>query len=36
MRRNSPADYKPLLGPTLLNGLQQMQGRLFYCSCRGN
>ena len=32
MRRSSPFDYTPLLGP----GLQQMQGRLFYCSCRGN
>jgi tetratricopeptide (TPR) repeat protein len=36
MRRTSPFDYKPLLGPTLLNGLQQMQGRLLYCTCRGN
>lgn len=36
MRRASLADYKPLLGPTLLNGLQQMQGRLLYCTCRGN
>ncbi len=36
MRRASAFDYKPLLGPTLLNGLQQMQGRLLYCTCRGN
>ncbi len=36
MRRSSLFDYKPLLGPTLLNGLQQMQGRLLYCTCRGN
>lgn len=36
MRRASPFDYSPLLGPTLQNGLQQMQGRLLYCSCRGN
>lgn len=36
MRRGSQFDYKPLLGPTLQNGLQQMQGRLLYCSCRGN
>ena len=36
MRRGTQFDYKPLLGPTLQNGLQQMQGRLLYCSCRGN
>lgn len=36
MRRSSISDYKPLLGPVLLNGLQQMQGRLLYCTCRGN
>ena len=36
MRRATAFDYKPLLGPTLLNGLQQMQGRLLYCTCRGN
>ncbi|HEY3993011.1 MAG TPA: tetratricopeptide repeat protein [Ktedonobacteraceae bacterium] len=36
MRRGSPFDYKPLLGPTLMSGLQQMQGRLLYCTCRGN
>jgi Flp pilus assembly protein TadD len=36
MRRTSPFDFKPLLGPTLQGGLQQMQGRLLYCSCRGN
>lgn len=36
MRRGSLSDYKPLLGPTLINGLQQMQGRLLYCTCRGN
>jgi hypothetical protein len=36
MRRGSPFDYKPLLGPNVLNGLQQMQGRLLYCTCRGN
>ncbi len=34
--RSSPFDYSPLLGPTLINGLQQTQGRLLYCSCRGN
>ncbi|MGH2480063.1 MAG: caspase family protein, partial [Ktedonobacteraceae bacterium] len=36
MRRASPFDYAPLPGPVLQNGLQQMQGRLLYCSCRGN
>jgi tetratricopeptide (TPR) repeat protein len=36
MQRTSPFDYKPLLGQPLLQGLQQMQGRLLYCSCRGN
>jgi len=34
--RASPFDFKPLLGQSLLNGLQQIQGRLLYCSCRGN
>lgn len=36
MRRSVPFDFKPLFGPTLLNGLQQTPGRLFYCSCRGH
>ncbi|HEX6557054.1 MAG TPA: tetratricopeptide repeat protein, partial [Ktedonobacteraceae bacterium] len=36
IRRTSPFDFKPLIGPTLLNGLQQTQGRMLYCSCRGN
>jgi hypothetical protein len=35
-RRSSPFDFKPLLDPTLYRALQQTQGRLFYCSCRGN
>ncbi len=35
MRRTSPFDFKPLLGPTLQSGLQQLQGRLLYCVCRG-
>lgn len=35
MRRASPFDYQPLLGPTIQSGLQQMQGRLLYCTCRG-
>jgi Caspase domain len=35
-RRNSPFDFKPLIGPTLQNTLQQTQGRLLCCSCRGN
>ncbi len=36
MRRSSRFDYAPLLGPGVQNGLQQMQGWLLYCSCRGN
>jgi len=36
MRRTSPFDFKPLPGPKLQNALQQKQGRLLYCSCRGN
>lgn len=36
MRRGTPFDYKPLLGPTLQSGLRQMQGRLLYCTCRGS
>jgi tetratricopeptide (TPR) repeat protein len=35
-RRTSPFDFTPLLDPTLHNALQQTQGRLLYCSCRGN
>ncbi len=27
---------KPLLGPSLLNAIQQTSNRLFLCSCRGN
>jgi tetratricopeptide (TPR) repeat protein len=34
--QSSPFDFKPLLVPTLHNALQQRQGRLLYCSCRGN
>lgn len=34
--KTSLFDFKPLLGPTLLNPLKQTQGRLLYCSCRGN
>jgi tetratricopeptide (TPR) repeat protein len=36
MRRQSPYDSRPLLGPALLNALQQNSGRLILCSCRGN
>ena len=35
-RRASPFDFQPLLGQTLMQGLQQTRGRLVYCSCRGN
>ena len=36
MRRSSLYDSKPVLGLTLLNALQQWNGRMFLCSCRGN
>ena len=36
MRRTSPFDFKPLLGSTLQRVLQQTQGCLLSCSCRGN
>lgn len=36
MRRVTPYDFQPLLGQTLTLGLQQVQGRLLYCSCRGS
>ncbi len=36
MRRASPYDVRPLIGPTLLNLLQQQSNRIFLCSCRGN
>ena len=36
MQRSSPYDSKPLLGPTILNALQQVGNRLICCSCRGN
>ncbi len=35
-RQTSPFDFKPLPGPILQTALQQTQGRLLYCSCRGN
>ncbi len=34
--KTSQFDFKPLPGPMLQNVLKQTQGRLFYCSCRGN
>jgi tetratricopeptide (TPR) repeat protein len=34
--KTSLFDFKPLLGPILQNTLKQSQGRLLYCSCRGN
>ncbi len=36
MRRSSPFDAKPLLGPNILNALQQTGDRFIICSCRGN
>ncbi len=35
-RRVSPFDFQPLIGPTLRQVLQQSQGRIVYCTCRGN
>ena len=35
-RKTSLFDLKPLPGFTLQNSLKQVQGRLLYCSCRGN
>ena len=35
-RRASPYDVQPLLGPALLNEIQQQQNRVLFCSCRGN
>ena len=35
-RKTSQFDFKPLLGATLQHSLNQAQGRLLYCSCRGN
>lgn len=35
-QRLSPYDCRPLIGPTVLNALQQTNDRLILCSCRGN
>ena len=35
-RRSSPFDFQPLIGPALQQALQQNQGRVLYCCCRGN
>ena len=35
-RKTSQFDFKPLPGLMLQNALKQTQGRLLYCSCRGN
>ncbi len=35
-RRTSPYDVLPLLGTSLLAGIQQHPNRVFLCSCRGN
>ena len=34
--KTSSFDFKPLLATPLQNALKQTQGRLLYCSCRGN
>ena len=35
-RRAAPFDFQPLIGPALQQVLQQNQGRIVYCTCRGN
>lgn len=35
-RRAAPFDFQPLIGPALQQLLQQSQGRIIYCNCRGN
>ncbi len=35
-RRVSPFDNRPLIGPNILNALQQTGDRLILCACRGN
>lgn len=35
-RRSTSFDAQPLLGPRILNGLQQTGDRFIICSCRGN
>src|SRR5438105_10517044 len=35
-QRMSPYDFRPLIGSTVLNALQQTSDRLIVCSCRGN
>ena len=35
MRRGTQFDHRPLFG-SILQNVQQMPGRLLYCSCRGN
>ncbi len=35
-RRATVYDFRPLIGQPSLTALQQTQGRLFYCSCRGS
>ncbi|MFL5629451.1 MAG: tetratricopeptide repeat protein [Ktedonobacteraceae bacterium] len=36
MQRSSPFDAKPLLGPNIVNALEQTSDRFILCSCRGN
>lgn len=35
-RRATPYDSKPMLGPQLLQAVNQHPDRIFFCSCRGN
>ena len=36
VKRTFPYDFKPLLGPALLDTLQQTEGQVLFFSCRGN
>lgn len=36
VKRTFPYDFKPLPGPALLNSLQEAEGQVLFCSCRGN
>ena len=35
-QRSTPFDFRPIVGQSSMMALQQTQGRILYCSCRGN
>ena len=35
-QRLTPFDFRPIVGQSSMMALQQAQGRILYCSCRGN